>query len=55
MTQYEKMDQSKKEELLTKNMNYKETMSKEQKQKILENKRMKYEEMEQSKKEELLT
>ncbi|CAB4007412.1 ATP-dependent DNA helicase PIF1 [Paramuricea clavata] len=52
---YEEMDQSKKEELLTKNMNYKETMSKEQKQKILENKRAKYEAMDQSKKEELLT
>ena len=52
---YEAMDHSKKEELLTKNMNYKETMSKEQKHKILENKRVKYEAMDQSKKEKLLT
>jgi hypothetical protein len=49
------MDQSKKEELLTNNMNYRETMSKEQKQKTLGNKRAKYEAMDQSKKEELLT
>jgi hypothetical protein len=48
------MDQSKKEELLAKNMNYKETMSKEQKQKVRENKSVKYEAMDQSKKEELL-
>ena len=52
---HEEMDQSRREELLTKNMNYRKTMSKEQKQKILENKRIKYEEMDQSKKEELLT
>ena len=51
---YEKLDKSKKEELLTKNINYKETMSKEQKRKTLENKRAKYEAMDQSKKEELL-
>ena len=36
-------------------MNYRKTMNKGQKQKILENKRIKYEEMDQSKKEELLT
>ena len=49
------MDQSRREELLTKNMNYRKTMSKEQKRKTLENKRAKYEAMDQSKKEELLT
>ena len=52
---YEKLDKSKKEELLTKNMNYKETMSKEQKRKTLEDKRAKYEAMDQSKKKQLLT
>jgi hypothetical protein len=36
-------------------MNYRKTMSKGQKQKILQNKRTKYNEMDQSKKEELLT
>ena len=46
------MDQSKK--LLTKNMNYRKTMSKEEKRKTLENKRAKYEAMDQSKKEKLL-
>ena len=44
-----------KRKLLTKNMNYRETLSKEQKQKILENKIIKYEEMDQSRREELLT
>jgi hypothetical protein len=37
---YEEMDQSKKEELLTKNLNYRKTMSKEQKRKPLGNKRV---------------
>jgi hypothetical protein len=36
-------------------MNYRKTMNKRQKQKILGNKRIKYEEMDHSKKEELLT
>ncbi len=49
------LDKSKKQELLTKNMNHRKTMNKGQKQKILENKRIKYQEMDQSKKEELLT
>jgi hypothetical protein len=49
------VDQSKKEELLTKNMNYRKTVRKEQKQKTLENNKDKYEAMDQSKKEELLT
>ncbi|CAB4019654.1 Hypothetical predicted protein [Paramuricea clavata] len=49
------LDKSKKQELLTKNMNHIKTMNKGQKQKILENERIKYEEMDQSKKEELLT
>ena len=40
---------------LLKNMNYRKTMSKEQKRKTLENKRAKYEAMDQSKKEELLS
>ena len=48
------MDQSRREELLTKNMNYRKTMSKEQKRKTLENKRAKYEAMDQSKKKQLL-
>jgi hypothetical protein len=48
------MDQSKKKQLLTKNMNYKETMSKEQKRKTLEDKRAKYKAMDQLKKAELL-
>jgi hypothetical protein len=52
---YKTMAKEKKQKLLAKNMNYKETMSKEQKQKVLENKRAKYEAMEQSKKEELLS
>ena len=37
-TKYEKLDKSKKEEQLTKHMNYKKTMNKGQKQKILQNK-----------------
>ena len=49
------LDKSKKEEVLTKNLNYKKTVSKEQKQKILEKKRVKYKTLDQSKKEELLT
>ena len=49
-TKYEKLDKSKKEEQLTKNMNYRKTMNKGVKQK-----RKKYNEMDQSKKEELLT
>ncbi|CAB3988273.1 Hypothetical predicted protein [Paramuricea clavata] len=51
---YEEMDQPRREELLTKNMNYRKTMSKKQKRKTLESKRAKYEAMDQSKKEELL-
>ncbi|CAB3999394.1 Hypothetical predicted protein [Paramuricea clavata] len=51
---YKTMAKEKKQKLLAKNMNYKETMSKEQKQKVRENKRVKYEAMDQSKKEELL-
>ena len=47
------MDQSKKEEVLTKNTNYKKTMGEEQKQKILENKTAKYQAMDISKKKEL--
>ena len=54
-TEYEKLDKSKKEEQLTKNMNYRKTMNKGLKQKILQNKRKKYNEMDQSKEEELLT
>ena len=54
-TIYEMLDKSKKEEVLTKNLNYKKTISKEQKQKILEKKRVKYKTLDQSKKEELLT
>ncbi len=54
-TIYEVLDKSKKEEVLTKNLNYKKTISKEQKQKILEKKRVKYKTLDQSKKEELLT
>ena len=54
-TKYEMLDKSKKEELLTKNMNYRKTMNIGQKQKVLENKRIKYEEMDQSRREELLT
>ncbi|CAB4001281.1 Hypothetical predicted protein [Paramuricea clavata] len=50
---YNELDQSKKEELLTKNINYRTKRSKEQKRKTLENKRAKYEAMDQSKKEEL--
>ena len=52
-TKYEKLDKSKKEEYLTKNMNYRKTMNKGQKQKILENKKAKYEAMDISKKKEL--
>ena len=52
---YETLDQSKKEEVLTKNMNYKKTMTEEQKQKILEKKRVKYETLDKSKKQEVLT
>jgi hypothetical protein len=40
-TKYEKLDKSKKEDQLTKNMNYKKTMNKAQKQKMLQNKRIK--------------
>ena len=47
------MDQSKKEELLAKNMNYKETMAEEQKHKPLE-KRAKYQTMDISKKKEFI-
>jgi hypothetical protein len=54
-TKYEKLDKSKKEEQLTKNMNYRKTTNKGQKQNLVENKRITYEEMGQSKKEELLT
>ena len=54
-TKYGMLDKSKKEELLTKNMNYRKTMNIGQKQKVLENKRIKYEEMDQSRREELLT
>jgi hypothetical protein len=49
------LDKSKKEEALTNNVNYKKTMNKEQKQKILENKRVKYETLDKSEKEEILT
>ena len=48
------MDQSKKEELLAKNMNYKETMAEEQKHKPLEKKRAKYQTMDISKKKEFI-
>jgi hypothetical protein len=51
---YETLDQSKKEEVLTKNMSYKKTMGEEQKQKQLENKRAKYQVMDISKKKELI-
>jgi hypothetical protein len=37
-TKYEMLDKSKKEELLTKNMNYRKSMNKGLKQKILKNK-----------------
>ncbi|CAB4024837.1 Hypothetical predicted protein [Paramuricea clavata] len=53
-TIYEVLDKSKKEEVLTKNMSYKETMGEEQKQKLLENKRAKYQVMDISKKKELI-
>ena len=42
---YKTLDQSKKEELLTKNMSYKKTMREEQKHKLLQNKRAKYQVM----------
>ena len=44
-----------KDDLLTKNRNYKQTIGEEQKEKLLENRRAKYQDLDQSRKEDLLT
>ena len=52
---YQDLDQSMKDDLLTKNRNYKQTIGEEQKEKLLENRRAKYQDLDQSRKEDLLT
>ena len=52
---YQYLDQSMKEDLLTKKMNYRQTMGEKQKEKYLENRRAKYQDLDQSMKDDLLT
>jgi hypothetical protein len=52
---YQYLDQSMKEDMLTKKMNYRQTMGEKYKERYLENRRAKYQDLDQSMKDDLLT